>query len=76
VLPGRTAILLGGAQPGGAEPVDLEGPPSGPVDRAVAVEPELRFLGNTDNQGRYEFWIIGGLALRLKDKWGVVQIFF
>ena len=76
VLPGRIAIVLGGAQAGGIESADSDGPPSGPVDRAVAVEPELRFLGNTDNQGRYEFWIVGSLALRLKDTWGVVQLPF
>jgi len=76
VLADRTAILLGGAQAGNAQPSDLGVPPSGPVDRAVALEPELRFLGNTDNQGRYEFWIVGGLALRLKDSWGVIKILF
>jgi hypothetical protein len=74
VLPAYTAVLVGGAIATPSAPAGV--PPTGPVDRAVAVDPELRHLGNTDNQGRYEFWVVGALALRLKDSWGVVQILF
>jgi hypothetical protein len=46
-----------------------------PVDRAVALEPQLRFL-RTDNDGRYEFAIVGSLALRVKDQDCILQIEF
>jgi hypothetical protein len=74
VLPPWDAILVGGALPDGAPPSNS--PPTGPVDRAVAVDPELRDLGQSDNQGRHEFWVVGSLALRLKDRRGVIRIDF
>lgn len=78
VLPPWEAILIGGAStdrvPESASQSSL--PSTGPVDRAVAVDPELRDLGETDAQGRHVFWVVGNLALRLKDVRGVIRIDF
>jgi hypothetical protein len=73
LLPKWTAILIGQAATAAEFSRSVE--PIGPVDRAVALEPQLRFL-RTDNIGRYEFMIVGSLALRVKDKAGIVQIQF
>jgi uncharacterized linocin/CFP29 family protein len=74
ILGDWTAILMGGA----STPQDIarsSGEPMAPVDRAVALEPQLRFL-RTDNDGRYEFAIVGSLALRVKDQDCILQIEF
>jgi hypothetical protein len=78
VLAPWDAILLAGANPDRVrESASQSGLPStGPVDRAVAVDPELRDLGRTDDQGRHEFWVVGDLALRVKDARGVIGINF
>jgi hypothetical protein len=63
---------------GASTPQDIarsSGEPMAPVDRAVALEPQLRFL-RTDNDGRYEFAIVGSLALRVKDQDCILQIEF
>jgi uncharacterized linocin/CFP29 family protein len=74
VIPSWIAILLSGAKSADASSGDSFS--TGPVDRAVAVEPEVRHLGRIDDKGRYEFWVVGTLALRLKDAWGIFQILF
>jgi len=73
ILTPLTAILIGGAA--SPEDVSRSGEPMGPVDRAVALEPQLRFLG-IDNQGQYAFAIVGSLALRVRDKDNIVRVEF
>lgn len=70
------AILIGGASPDRLPESASQSSFPGPVDRAVAVDPELRDLGETDPQGRHVFWVVGSLALRLKDVRGVIRIDF
>jgi hypothetical protein len=78
VLPPWDAILIGGAGPNRVPESASQSslPSTGPVDRAVAVDPELRDLGETDAQGRHVFWVVGNLALRLKDARGVIRVDF
>jgi len=73
ILPNWTAILMGGAA--SSQDVTRLGEPMGPVDRAVALEPQLRFV-RTDENGRFEFAIVGSLTLRVRDKDGIIQIVF
>jgi hypothetical protein len=75
VIPPWIGVLLSGAK---VAEIALATDPQaiGPVDRAVAVEPEVRYLGRVDQKGRHEFWVVGALALRLKDNWGLFKIQF
>ena len=73
ILPNWTAILMGGAS--SPQTMTHSGEPMGPVDRAVALEPQLRFV-RTDENGRFEFAIVGSLTLRVRDKDGIIQILF
>jgi hypothetical protein len=81
VLPQGTAVLVSGAkQPGATEEPSSNGssavpapPPTGPVDRALAVDPSLRFV-QTNNLGQYVFAVYGVLTLRIKDPTGVITI--
>jgi hypothetical protein len=81
VLPRGTAVLMSGAkQLGDVEEQSSNGsslvpapPPTGPVDRAVAVDPSLRFV-QSNNLGQYVFAVYGVLTLRIKDPTGVYTI--
>ena len=73
VLPPDTAFIMGGAADGtsnGSQAI------TGPVDRAVALDPELHYLDRTVAPGQYQFAITGCLALRIKDSSGIVRIDF
>jgi hypothetical protein len=76
ILPLGKAVLMGGAATSQSESA-VSGPdePAGPVDRAVALEPELRYLG-PDQRGRHDFFIVGSLTLRIRDKDGLIALEF
>jgi len=76
ILPRRKAVLMGGAAIAQSETnLSRSDAPAGPVDRAVALEPELRYVG-IDDRGRYQFFIMGSLALRIRDASGIIAIDF
>jgi hypothetical protein len=73
ILPPNTAFLMSGAVNGSLSNL---GAVAGPADRAVAVEPELRYLDRTNTRGKYQFAVVGCLALRIRDGAGMARIDF
>ena len=73
ILDDWNAILMGGAS--SPQNMNRSGEPMGPVDRAVALEPQLRFV-RTDENGRFEFAIVGSLTLRIRDLDGIRYLVF